>query len=198
MEDWSLRDSTGARKYITAEERKRFLAAIPRVFPKKADHYKQSYAKLLFYSGCRVSEGLGIQYGHVDLDQNIIVIETLKRRKKSRRIVPVPEHFIMALDLTHGIRDVHTKPHMRDQLLWSMSRATASRVIAAIMKEADITGIHATPKGLRHSFVLSHMEKRTPPVVIQKLVGWASTDMLRVYGDAVGSELREMAGAIWE
>jgi integrase len=79
-----------------------------------------------------------------------------------------------------------------------MSRATASRVIAAIMKEADITGIHATPKGLRHSFVLSHMEKRTPPVVIQKLVGWASTDMLRVYGDAVGSELREMAGAIWE
>jgi len=55
-------------------------------------------------------------YGYADLDQNIIVIETLKRRKKSRRIVPVPKHFIMALDLTHGIRDAQTKPHMRDRL----------------------------------------------------------------------------------
>jgi len=39
------------------------------------------------------------------------------------------------------------------------------------------------------------MEKRTQTVVIQKHIGWASTDMLRVYGDAAGSELRQLAGA---
>lgn len=96
------------------------------------------------------------------------------------------------------IRPARGKEHLREKLLWPMSRATASRAISAVMKEAEINGIHATPKGLRHSFVLSHMEKRTPPVVIRKIVGWASTDMLRVYGDAVGSELREMARATWD
>lgn len=104
----------------------------------------------------------------------------------------------MALDLTHGVRAAQGKEHLREKLLWPMSRATASRAISAVMKEAEIKGIHATPKGLRHSFVLSHMEKKTPPVVIQMLIGWASTDMLRVYGYAVGSKLREMAGAIWD
>jgi len=49
------------------------------------------------------------------------------------------------------------------------------------MDEVEIEVIYATPKGLRHSFVLSHLEKRTPLIVIQKLIGWASTDMLRVY-----------------
>lgn len=198
MEDWSLRDSTGERKYITADERKRFLDAIPKVFPNKPDHHKQSFAKLLYYTGCRISEGLGVQLGHVDLDQHVIVIETLKRRKKTRRSVPVPDTFIGTLELIHNVRHDQKKEQLRDRLLWPMSRSTASRAISAIMDEAGIEGIHATPKGLRHSFVLSHMEKRTPPVVIQKLIGWASTDMLRVYGDAVGSELREMAGAIWD
>ena len=41
------------------------------------------------------------------------------------------------------------------------------------------------------------MGNQTPPVVIQKLIGWALTDMMHVYRDAVGSELREMAGRIW-
>ena len=53
-----------------------------------------------------------------------------------------------------------------------MSRATAIRALSAVLKVAEVSGIHATLKGLRHSFVLSHMENKTPPVVIHKLIEW--------------------------
>ena len=70
---WSTR---AGRKYLTALERERFLAAA-RAHPKPA---VQTLARTLAMTGCRVSEALGIRACDVDLEAGEVRIATLKRR----------------------------------------------------------------------------------------------------------------------
>ena len=84
---FNLVDARG-RKYLTAAERKRFLAAV-RTHPKPA---VQTLAQTLALTGCRVSETLATRACDVDLDAREIRIATLKRRRAAWRAVPVTEH----------------------------------------------------------------------------------------------------------
>ena len=60
---FTLVDARG-RKYLTAKERERFLAAV-RSHPKPA---VQTLARTLAMTGCRVSEALGVRACDVDLE----------------------------------------------------------------------------------------------------------------------------------
>ena len=64
------------RKYLTADERQRFLAAV-RAHPKPA---VQTLARTLTLTGCHVSEALALRVCDVDLEAFELRIETLKRR----------------------------------------------------------------------------------------------------------------------
>ena len=89
--NFTLVDERG-RKYLTAAERKRFLAAV-RSHPKPA-------VQTLAMTGCRVSEALAIRACDVDLEANEVRIATLKRRTSHWRAVPLPE-VVHALNLVH-------------------------------------------------------------------------------------------------
>ena len=82
---FTLVDARG-RKYLTAKERERFLAAA-RAHPKPG---VQTLARTLAMTGCRVSEALGIRACDVDLEAGELRIATLKRRAEHWRAVPVP------------------------------------------------------------------------------------------------------------
>ena len=60
------------------------------------------------------------------------------------------------------------------------------------MNKAKIKGIHAVSKGLWNSFVIQHQGLITPDHTIQRWLGWASRDMMKVYGRAVGEEERNL------
>ena len=89
--DASLIDARG-RKYLTADERSRFLAAV-RAHPKPP---VQTLARTLALTGCRVSEALALRACDVDLDAAEIRIATLKRRREHWRAVPVPEDLVVS------------------------------------------------------------------------------------------------------
>ena len=80
-----LADGRG-RKYLTAEERERFLAAAARA--KRPE--RQTFALTLAHSGARLSEVLALRPRDVDLDAATIRIRTLKRRAEHWREVPLP------------------------------------------------------------------------------------------------------------
>ena len=84
--NFTLVDERG-RKYLTAAERKRFLAAV-RSHPKPA---VQTLARTLAMTGARVSEALAIRACDVDLEANEVRIATLKRRTGHWRAVPLPD-----------------------------------------------------------------------------------------------------------
>ena len=189
--DWDLYDENGNRKYLIPEEREAFFEAIPKVL----DRDKRTFALMLYYSGCRISEALQLTHGRIDYSKKGAVFKTLKRRKTIYRFVPLPDQFLTRLDDVHRIKDVQKRSS--GKLIWNMGRTTAWRAIASVMEKAEIAGLQATPKGLRHSFVIYHQQLNTPDHMIQNWLGWASRDMMEVYGRAVGKEERNFAKRLW-
>ncbi len=81
----SLFDARGQRKYLCDSERRAFLATA-----NKADAPTRIFCHLLAYTGCRISEGLGLTPRHLDADGLRAIFRTLKRRKLIYRAVPIP------------------------------------------------------------------------------------------------------------
>lgn len=200
-EDYSLFDKSGQRKYLNLEERETYFNNIDTALVKPEDREKRTFALLLYYTGCRVSEGLGVAYEHIDLSSCGVVLKTLKRRKDNVfRFVPLPSSFLTKLDDVHRVKDYQSdrKKSAASQLIWPFSRTTAWRIIGTVMTKAQIKGAQATPKGLRHSFVIKHQELGTPEHLIQRWAGWSSRDMMEIYGNAVGQEEQTLARRLWE
>ena len=146
--DFSLVDGRG-RKYLTLQERARFLDAA-RADPRPQ---VQTFAlTTLVHTGCRISEALALRPGDVDLKAVELRSRTLKRRREHWRAVPVPEAVVRELGLVHGLRRAERSPRGRKAPLWPFSRPTATRHIARLMAAAGIEGPQACPKGLRHAY----------------------------------------------
>jgi integrase/recombinase XerD len=199
-EDFDLFDQEGNRKYLTQEERSRFYHSIDKALSKPQDREKRTFALLLYYSGCRISEGLATTYKKVDYSAQGIVFETLKRRKKVHRFVPLPESYLTKLDDVHRVKDYQTGRANGKAIdrVWSFGRTTAWKIITKVMVTSSIEGIQATPKGLRHSFAIRHQLLKTPETMIAAWLGHTDTSMMAIYGRAIGLESREIARRFWE
>ena len=190
--DASLIDHRG-RKYLTANERSRFLAAV-RAHPKPA---VQTLARTLAMTGCRVSEALAIRACDVDLDENEIQIATLKRRREHWRAVPVPEDLCHELDLVHRLRRAQASPRGRSAPLWPVTRQAAHRQVARLMSTASIEGPQACPRGLRHSFGVAAVVAGVPLTTIAAVLGHADVSTTAIYATAIGAEARELVARLW-
>ena len=186
----------GKRKYLTEEERQRFLSV--------ANQHERGEVRtlclVLAYTGCRISEALELTADKIDLSAKAIVFRTLKQRDRIvYRAVPCPDSTLDALCLAHYIRKAQKgKDGGKNARLWSWGRTQATKHIKDVMKQADITGTHASPKGLRHGFgVIASTQTRNPRLV-QKWLGHRNLETTAIYMDAVGDEERELASRMWQ
>jgi integrase len=190
----SLHDATGARKYLTAEERRAFLKAAER-----AERPVRTLCLTLAFAGCRVSEALALTADRVDLAAGVLVFRSLKKRRPGvYRAVPVPPAVLEALDLVHGIRELQAKPGRgKGQRLWGMSRMTAWRRVTEVMQAAGLAGAQASPKGLRHGFGVQAVTAGVPLNLVQRWLGHAQLTTTAIYADAVGAEEQSIAARMW-
>lgn len=180
---WQAFDASGHRKYLTAEERLRFLAL--------ADHLpadRRALCYVLAFAGCRISEALNLARHHVDVERGTVTFRTLKRRRLVFRTVPVPRA-IPAMLLTLPAAD--------DGRLWTVHRTTAWRMVTATMEAAAIEGPMRCCKGLRHGLGVHAASSGVPPNLIAKWLGHASLATTAIYLDAVGQEERAFADRMW-
>jgi integrase/recombinase XerD len=189
----SLYGPTGGRKYLNAAERRRFAkAARPAVTEVRL------FCLTLLLSGGRLSEILALTPAAIDLDSCGATIRTLKRRKLgSMRQVPLPRSLIRELDRAFSIRRRQRDPLEAASRLWCWSRTTAWRRVKEIMSAANIVGLPATPKGLRHSFGVHAFQSSVPPHLVQRWLGHASLRTTAIYADVVGPEERAFAVWMW-
>lgn len=179
----SLYSSRGQRKYLTPAERQRFIAA--------ANLHPRAEARLfcltLAYTGCRISECLALTQSSIEPETGYIAIHSLKKRG---RIV---------------IREVPTPPVLLADLrnvgparLWTFSRSRAWQLIKAVMADAGIgSGIHATPKGLRHAFGIHAIRSGVPLNLVQRWLGHSRMETTAIYLNAIGPEELELAARMW-
>ena len=65
------------------------------------------------------------------------------------------------------------------------------------MSNADIEGVHASPKGLRHSFGVFATLKGVPLHKLRDWMGHADMETTSIYAQAIGEEERELASRMW-
>ena len=190
-----LYDAQGRRKYLTAEERRGFLAAA-----EKATRQVRTLCLVLAYTGCRITEALELTAQRIDIEAHTIVFESLKKRRKGiYRAVPVPPAVIDALDLVHGLREARKgRDAGRGVRLWDFSRTSAWRYVAVVLDQAGITGPQASPKGLRHGFGVQAVSSGVPLNMVQKWLGHAQLSTTVIYADAVGAEEQSIMQRMWD
>ncbi len=185
--------SSQGRKYLTVSERSRFFECTKRATKPEV----QTFAMTLVYTGCRISEALALRVRDIDLENHILRIKTLKRRKESWREVPVPEHFVRELQLTHSLKYRQLVNRNQNRRIWDFSRSTASRHIAKLMHDANIQGPQASSKGLRHAFGIAAVESGVPLPIIASVLGHAHITTTAIYTTAVGIEAKTFISRTW-
>jgi site-specific recombinase XerD len=192
-----LYDAQQRRLYVNTEERVRFreaaLAAEPKI---------RSFCLMLFYTGCRISEALELRRGSIQPADGIVTLRTLKKREKlEMREVPLAPEMLEVLTEVHGLGESNEQALHR-ALLWEhrrrpVNRSTAYRWIKGVMAAADIEGVHASPKGLRHGFGVNAVRNDVPLNMVQKWMGHAALSTTSIYTNAIGAEERAIASRMW-
>ena len=189
---FSLYAASGARKYVNAAERARFLQAAD-----VQDPMTRALCLMLTYTGCRLSEALNLIDDAVQADGKVIAIRSLKKRRTGIvREVPVPDVLFQAIQDAQELRDRDHKPE-RPGNIWSWHRTWGWTQVKRIMAAASIDGIHATPKGLRHGFGVHAIQCGVPLNLVQKWLGHAQLSTTAIYADAVGPEEYAIAQRMW-
>lgn len=179
-------DRGGRRKYLCSQECKRFLGEAVNL--EKLDAL---FCLTLYYTGCRISEALNLRGSEIDLETNTVSIQSLKKRGKHEvRRVPIPK--FLAEELTKVI------DFQSDSRIWQFSRTTGWRIIKQAMRKAQIAGIQATCKGLRHGFGVRGALGQIPLSIVQRWMGHADPSTTAIYLEVQGEEERTLIERTWK
>ena len=190
----NLFDQYGERKYLVAEERNRFIAQV-----EQAECETRIFCLLLHYTGIRISEGINLLISQIDYENKVVIIESLKKSKRGvYRTIPLPSTFLDELNLMYDIKKRQRIKGEQKKRVWKWTRNTAYLKVKKVMKEANIFGTKATPKGLRHGFAIHCLEKKIPLNMISKWMGHSSIEVTAIYQNALGEEERRIASRLWK
>ena len=189
-----LFDKRGNRKYLTQQERA-LIEKTAEKFPREI----RSLIGVLLYTGCRISEALALTSDRVDLDEGLIVFESLKKRERGvYRAVPVPPKLLDMLELVHSIRETQKGGKRRNKVrLWSLPRTTAWRRVKDVFEAAGIGKGASSPKAFRHGFGVAAVSAGIPLNLVQRWLGHAQLTTTAIYADAVGAEEKKIAERMW-
>lgn len=187
----SLYTPYGARKYLNAEERGRFLVAARGAAPEI-----RTLCLTLAYTGCRISEALGLSVRDVQPGAGVIAIRCLKKRGRLVvREVPVPDTLLDELGRVHGVGDGRAVEGER--ALWPWGRTRAWLAVKAVMAAAGVHHLAASPKGLRHGFGVQAVCSGVPLSLVQKWLGHEDIATTAIYTNVLGPEERAIAARMW-
>lgn len=193
-----LYDRYGNRKYTNARERRRFLRAAKTT----ATPSVYTFCLVLALTGARISEVLALTPQNIDTDARCIVFRTLKQKEGEDedpiyRPVPVPRRVIRELNAVHDVIAAQYDETRAGTRIWSWSRTTAWTRVKEVMQTAGITGVHGTPKGLRHGFTVGALVRGVPEMTVCLWLGHSSLETTMHYAEAIGAEARWIAHRMW-
>lgn len=182
----------GARKYLNSDERFRLYNHI-----RSSTGEIEMFCWILLETGCRISEALALGRRNIDLSQRAIAFESLKKRRRGVfRAVPVSDDLVGCLEGYFSLSQMPDSTPV-DERLWSWSRTTAYRRVCAMMRACGISGMHASPKGLRHGFGVAAVSAGVSLNLVQRWLGHADIKTTAIYANVWGDEERSIASRIW-
>jgi integrase/recombinase XerD len=151
--------------------------------------------ELLYGTGARISEAVGVDVDDLDLDQGLV---RLRGKGGRERVVPVGSYARDAC--THYLlvsRPVLVSSRRSGHAVFlnarggRLSRQSAWTVIAAAARRAGITA-DVSPHTFRHSFATHLLDGGADVRVVQELLGHASVTTTQIYTLVTVDRLREV------
>ncbi len=137
--------------------------------------------ELVYSSGLRLSELVGLDLGEVDLDESLVAV-TGKGRK--RRIVPVGGHARASIRRWLAVRPSLAKGSVKALFVGSRGARLSPRAVQSRFERwARSRGLEARvhPHLLRHSFASHLLESSGDLRAVQELLGHADISTTQVY-----------------
>lgn len=185
-ETYSAYDRDGRRKYLTHPEGRRFLKCCRRL-----PRHEILFCMTIYYTGMRISEALSLTAQDIDFATGVVRVRSLKKREQREfRRIPVPNA------LLSGMRNLAGQK--AEGPLWTFSRTTGWRIIKRVMDAAEISGIHATAKGLRHAFGVRGALAKIPLNLLQLWFGHSQSATTAIYLDVRDDEERQLIQRTWK
>ncbi len=203
--------TTGDRLYVDEAERERFLKCSNRIH--NIQH--RMLCQVLHWTGCRVTEALGLSPRRINADKCVIRFRTIKKRKYTKqgelkapvfRDVPIPKDVAENLDIVFSLRRNRKSKKGLDLPLWPvrgdqkkpMGRVTAWRIVKRVMESAGIEGKQATTKGFRHEFAVSMILGGMDYRLLQKRLGHERPETTAIYLQVTGTEAYDLQMGYWD
>ncbi|WP_370893263.1 site-specific tyrosine recombinase XerD [Janibacter sp. GXQ6167] len=154
--------------------------------------------EVLYASGARVSEAIGIDLDDLDLDRERGGSVRLVGKGDKERVVPLGSYAVAAIEawLVQGRPDLAAKGVGGPALFLGqrgrrLSRQAAWAAIQQAAERAQISA-HLSPHTLRHSFATHLLEGGADVRVVQELLGHASVTTTQIYTLVTAQQLREV------
>ena len=176
---------------LTLDEINRMMAAID--LSTNEGHRNRAMMEMLYGSGLRVSELVGLQLSHIYLDEHYMLIQGKGSKQRLVPLSPVAEEWFgywMSERATWPL-----KPESKDIAFVNrygrpMTRAMVFTIVRKLCSEAGITKT-VSPHTLRHSFATHLLQNGADLRVIQQLLGHEDLSTTEIYTHLDVQDLRE-------
>jgi integrase len=173
-----LREPTRRIRFLTQDEARRLLAALPA--------HLADMAAFSLQTGLRAANVTGLQWSQVDLTRRLAWVHP--DQAKARRAIPVPLN-VEAVALVQKQIGKH-RTHVFSFRGKPVVQVSTKAWYAALQR-AGITDFRW--HDLRHTWASWHVQSGTPLFALQELGGWESAEMVRRYAHLAADHLAPYA-----
>ncbi len=176
---------------LTVEEINRMMAAID--LSSNEGHRNRAMMEMLYGSGLRVSELVGLQLSHIYLDEHYMLIQGKGSKQRLVPISPVAEEWFGYWIQERSAWSL--KPESKDIAFVNrygrpMTRAMVFTIVRQLCANAGITKT-VSPHTLRHSFATHLLQNGADLRVIQQLLGHEDLATTEIYTHLEVTDLRK-------
>ncbi|KJR46831.1 Tyrosine recombinase XerC [Desulfosporosinus sp. I2] len=148
----------------------------------------QVILELLYGSGLRVSELIGLNRENLDLDSGLIRV--LGKGSKER-IVPVTNYAIQAIKVYLGMREDHNGALLLNYQGTRLSDRSIRRILDKLVSKISLEQ-HVNPHMLRHSFATHLLDGGADLRSVQELLGHQKLSSTQIYTHLTRERLKEV------
>jgi integrase/recombinase XerD len=142
----------------------------------------------LLYTGCRISEALGLRVREIDFDNMLV---TLDGKGRKQRVVPFSFELRKAL-----FRYVTERSRKPDSLLFAnrtetqLARHNVLRDVKLLCKRLGFDPPPRTLHAFRHTFAVNYLRRGGSVFHLQKVLGHSTLEMTRRYANLMTEDLQ--------